>query len=210
MVTLFNDGLKLVGIFWFLALMNVRLALVMAVFVPLALVTTLVFSRFAREHFRAIRSQMAKINSFLAESLAGVAVIQSFGGQERSSRTYSDLTQEYLLRSFGQIRVFGAFMPLTELMSSAAIALIIWYGGGEVIRRQLTIGELVAFLSYMRLFFQPLRELSQKYSHRPVGHGLGGAYLSDPRHPFRHGSACPGAMRLRQRAHGRGNRVSGG
>jgi ATP-binding cassette subfamily B protein len=55
-------------------------------------------------------------------------------------------------------------MPLTELMGSAAIALLIWHGGGEVLRRQLTIGELVAFLSYMRLFFQPLRELSQKYS----------------------------------------------
>jgi len=164
MVTLFNDGLKLVGIFWFLFLMNSRLALVMAIFIPLATVSTLVFSRFAREKFRAIRSQLAKLNSFLAESLAGVGVIQSFGGQEQSSRTHSGLTQEYLVRSFGQIKVFGAFMPLTELMSSAAIALIIWYGGGEVIRRHLTIGELAAFLSYMRLFFQPLRELSQKYS----------------------------------------------
>ncbi len=164
MITLFNDGLKLAGIFWFLTMMNVRLALVMAVFVPLALVVTLVFSRFAREKFRLIRSQLAKINSFLAESLGGVSVIQAFGGQARSCRVYSELTHEYLLRSFGQIRVFGAFMPLTEFMSSAAIALIIWYGGGEVIRRQLTIGELVAFLSYMRLFFQPLRELSQKYS----------------------------------------------
>jgi ATP-binding cassette, subfamily B, multidrug efflux pump len=164
MVTLFNDGLKLVGIFWFLAIMNGRLALVMALFIPLATVSTLVFSRFAREKFRAIRSQMAKINSFLAESLAGIAVIQSFGGQERSSRSHRDLTQEYLVRSFGQIKVFGAFMPLTELMSSAAIALILWYGGGEVIRRHMTIGELAAFISYMRLFFQPLRELSQKYS----------------------------------------------
>ena len=164
MVTLGNDGLKLVGIFCFLMMMNVRLALVMAIFVPLALLSTLIFSRFARATFRAIRSQMAKINSFLAESLAGIGVIQAFGGQARSARVYGELTREYLMRSFGQIRVFGAFMPLTELMSSAAIALIIWYGGGEVIRRQLTIGELVAFLSYMRLFFQPLRELSQKYS----------------------------------------------
>ena len=55
-------------------------------------------------------------------------------------------------------------MPITELMSSLAIALILWYGGGEIIRKQLSLGELVAFLSYMRLFFQPLRELSQKYS----------------------------------------------
>ncbi|WP_310598683.1 ABC transporter ATP-binding protein [Desulfobulbus sp.] len=164
MVTLFNDGLKLVGIFWFLFLMNAPLALVMAVFIPLATISTMVFSRFAREKFRAIRSQLARINSFLAESLAGVAVIQSFGGQERSRRIHGGLTQEYLTRSFGQIKVFGLFMPLIDLMSSAAIALIIWYGGGEVIRNHLTIGELAAFVSYMRLFFQPLRELSQKYS----------------------------------------------
>jgi ATP-binding cassette subfamily B protein len=164
MVTLFNDGLKLAGIFWFLFLMNWRLAMVMAVFIPLAVVVTVIFSRFAREKSRSIRSQLAKLNSFLAESLAGVAVIQSFGGQSRISVTHGGLTQEYQERNFGLIKIFGTFMPLTELMSSTAVALIIWYGGGEVIRRQLTIGELAAFISYMRLFFQPLRELSQKYS----------------------------------------------
>ncbi|MDD2462413.1 MAG: ABC transporter ATP-binding protein [Desulfobulbus sp.] len=164
MVTLFNDGLKLAGIFWFLFVMNWRLALVMTAFIPLAVVVTVVFSRFAREKFRAIRSQLAKLNSFLAESLAGVAVIQSFGGQERSRSTHADLSREYMVRSFSQIKIFGAFMPMIELMSSAAVALIVWYGGGEVIQRHLSIGELAAFISYMRLFFQPLRELSQKYS----------------------------------------------
>jgi ABC-type multidrug transport system fused ATPase/permease subunit len=71
---------------------------------------------------------------------------------------------EYLHRTLGQIRLFAAFMPLTELLSSLAIGLILWYGGTQIIGRNLTIGELVAFLAYMRLFFQPLRELSQKYS----------------------------------------------
>ena len=164
MVTLFNDSLKLIGIFCFLAMMNGRLTLVMVVFVPLSVLITAAFSRQARRAFRAIRSQLAKINSFLAESLAGVTVIQVFGGQERSAQAHRELTEGYLQRSFAQIKVFGAFMPLTELMGSAAVALIIWYGGGEVIRSRLTIGELAAFLSYMRLFFQPLRELSQKYS----------------------------------------------
>lgn len=164
MVSLFNDGLKLVGIFWFLAMMNGRLALVMAVFLPLALVITRIFSGFAREKFREIRVQLSRINSFMAESLAGMAVIQVFGGQARSREAHLELTGEYLRRSFGQIRVFGTFMPLTELLSSLAIALIIWYGGGEVVRSRLTIGELAAFLVYMRLLFQPLRELSQKYS----------------------------------------------
>lgn len=164
MVTLFNDLLKLVGIFVILYLMNVDLALVMSGFVPLAVVITYFFSKFAREKFRAIRNQLAKMNTFLSESIGSMNVIQVFGRQEKLDNDYMEMTSEYLKRTFAQIRVFGSFMPLTELMGSVAVALILWYGGGEVIQQRLSIGELVAFISYMRLFFQPLRELSQKYS----------------------------------------------
>ena len=164
MVTLFNDLLKLLGILIILYLMNVKLALVMSIFVPLSFVSTIAFSRLARGKFRAIRSQLAKLNSFLQESISGLSIIQLFNREQDSYRKYMSLSGEYLNRTLSQIRLFGTFMPLTEFMSSAAIALIVWYGGGEVIRQQLTLGELVAFLSYMRLFFQPLRELSQKYS----------------------------------------------
>lgn len=163
-VSLFNDGLRLIGILALLFWMNPRLAAVMSVFVPLALVITVLFARLARERFRAIRSQLAKLNSFLSEALSGIAILQLFGRQERSRQTHEDLSAGYLDRTLSQIRLFGTFMPLTEFMSSAAVALILWYGGGEVIRQRLTLGELVAFISYMRLFFQPLRELSQKYS----------------------------------------------
>lgn len=164
MVSLFNDGLKLIGIFCVLLVMNARLALVMSIFLPLALLVTVFFARIAREKFRAIRSQLSRLNAFLAESLGAMTVIRSFSAEERIRDTHRELTLEYFRRNLGQIRVFGAFVPLTDLMSSLAIALIIWYGGGEVIQSRLTLGELAAFLAYMRLFFQPLRELSQKYS----------------------------------------------
>lgn len=164
MVTLFNDFLKLAGILVILFFMNYQLALVMSLFVPISLFITLVFSRFARERFRAIRTQLAKLNSFLQESISGLTIIQLFNRQDNSREKYEELSGEYYQRSLSQIKLFGTFMPLTELMSSFAIALIVWYGGGEIIRGELTLGELVAFLSYMRLFFQPMRELSQKYS----------------------------------------------
>jgi ATP-binding cassette subfamily B protein len=163
-VTLFNDLLRLAGILVLLFWMNPRLATLMSVFVPLAMITTVIFARLARARFRAIRSQLAKLNSFLSETLSGIAILQLFGRQQSSRRTFEDLSGGYLDRTLSQIRLFGVFMPLTEFLSSAAIALILWYGGGEVIRHRLTLGELVAFISYMRLFFQPLRELAQKYS----------------------------------------------
>jgi ATP-binding cassette subfamily B protein len=163
-VTLFNDLLRLCGILVLLFWMNPRLAALMSIFVPAALLITVFFAQLARERFRAIRSQLAKLNSFLSESLAGIAILQLFGRQDTSRRTFEDLSAGYLDRTLSQIRLFGVFMPLTEFLSSAAVALILWYGGGEVLQKRLTLGELVAFISYMRLFFQPLRELAQKYS----------------------------------------------
>jgi ATP-binding cassette subfamily B protein len=74
------------------------------------------------------------------------------------------LNETFLQRSFYQIKIFAMFMPMLELLSSVAVGLIIWYGGGQIIQEKMTLGMLVAFLSYMRLFFQPLRDLSQKYS----------------------------------------------
>jgi ATP-binding cassette subfamily B protein len=164
LVTLFNDILRIIGILLVLFLINVRLALIMSLFVPLALVLTVVFSQLAREKFRAIRSQLSKLNSFIQESVSGISIIQLFNRQDHTFGLFRELSREYLNRTLKQIRLFGAFMPLTELLSSTAIALILWYGGSEIIGQRLSIGELVAYLAYMRLFFQPLRELSQKYS----------------------------------------------
>lgn len=163
-VTLFNDLLRLVGILALLFWMNPRLAGLMALFVPIALFVTILFARLARERFREIRSQLAKLNSFLSEIISGIAIIQLFGRQKSSRETFEALSEGFLHRTLRQIKLFGIFMPLTEFMSSAAVAIILWYGGGEVLQQRLTLGELVAFISYMRLFFQPLRELAQKYS----------------------------------------------
>jgi ATP-binding cassette subfamily B protein len=164
LVTIFNDLLKMVCILSLLVYMNFRLGLILCLFVPLAAAVTILFSKLARNHFRAIRKQLSKVNSFVQETVSGVMLVQLFGRTNDLRQEFATLNNSYLKKTLRQIRLFGTFMPITELMSSVAIALILWYGGGEFIQNQLTLGELVAFLSYMRLFFQPLRELSQKYS----------------------------------------------
>ncbi len=164
MVTLFNDLLRMTCILILLLTMNLRLGLILCLFVPLAAGVTILFSKLARIQFRAIRKQLARMNAFIQESVSGVSLVQLFGRTSDMKGEFTELNNGYLSKTLRQIRLFGAFMPLTELMSSLAIAVILWYGGGEIIQQQLSLGELVAFLSYMRLFFQPLRELSQKYS----------------------------------------------
>ncbi len=164
MVTIFNDLLRMICILGLLVYLNLKLGLILCLFVPLATIVTILFSRLARNHFRAIRKQLSRLNAFVQETISGITLVQVFGRSNDLQDEFADLNDDYLTKTLRQIRLFGTFMPITELMSSLAIALILWYGGGEIIRKQLTLGELVAFLSYMRLFFQPLRELSQKYS----------------------------------------------
>ncbi len=164
LVTIFNDLLRLGGILVVLFLINARLALVMTIFIPIAIFLTMIFARLARAQFREIRSQLAKLNSFLSEAITGIFILQLFGKKEANRTLHNELSGVYLQHNLKQIKLFGTFMPLTEFMSSTAIALILWFGGSEILRKELSLGELVAFLSYMRLFFQPLRELAQKYS----------------------------------------------
>lgn len=164
MVTLFNDLLKMTLILCILLSMNLRLGLLLSLFVPLATVITVLFARLARTHFRAIRTQLSRLNSFVQERVEGIALIQLFGRGQDCKREFAQLNKEYLDKNLRQIHLFAAFMPLTEFMGTLAVALILYSGGAKVIDSRLSLGELVAFLSYMRLFFQPLRELSQKYS----------------------------------------------
>jgi ATP-binding cassette subfamily B multidrug efflux pump len=163
-VTLFNDCISIVGILAVLFWMNYRLALVVCLLVPVIAINTYWFSSLAREAFRQIRTQLAKINAYLQEALAGIGIIQLFMREADTRHRFAELNRDYFRKTMYQIKIFGLFMPMLEVLSALAVALIIWYGGGEIIRARMSLGELVAFLSYMRLFFQPLRELSQKYS----------------------------------------------
>jgi len=163
-VTLFNDGVKLLGILGILFWMNWRLALGICLLLPVMVGNTLWFSRLARDAFRQIRTHLAQINSFLQESLSGVSLIQLFLREQSSQARFSSLNQAFFAKALYQIRVFAVFMPLIELMSALTIGTILWYGGSQVMAGKMSVGMLVAFLSYMRLFFQPMRELSQKYS----------------------------------------------
>ncbi len=163
-VTLFNDMVRIAGILVILCLMNWRLALIMMLLIPVIIFNTVLFSRLARLAFREIRTQLARINAFLQESLSGISIIQLFAREEDTRSRFGELNETFLQRCFYQIKIFALFMPMLELLSAVAVALIIWYGGGQIIRERMSMGELVAFLTYMRLFFQPLRDLSQKYS----------------------------------------------
>ena len=164
LMTLFKDLFLLAGILVVLLCLNWRLALVSFTLLPLIFGLTLLFSTMAREIFREIRATVAKINAFLQERITGMRVVQLFARENFQMEAFSRINHENYLAGMKQIRIFAVFMPVMELLSSFAVALIIWYGGGKVVEEQLTLGSLVAFISYIQMFFKPIRDISEKYN----------------------------------------------
>ena len=163
-VYLFKDIILLIGIIIALLYLNREFALVSFTFLPLIFITTILFSHRARDAFRDIRLKIAQMNAFFQENFSGIKVVQLFQREEENGRRFEKINEGHYLANMKQISVFALFVPLVEVLSSGAIALLLWYGGGEVIQERITLGVLVAFLSYMRMFFQPIRDLSEKYN----------------------------------------------
>ncbi len=163
-ITIFKDVFILAGILAVLLYLNWRLALLCFALIPFIFGITFLFSTLAREAFRELRATIAKINAFLQERLSGMRIIQLFVAERFQMEAFGQINLENYLAGMKQIRVFAVFMPLMELFAAFAVALLIWRGGGKVIGEELTLGALVAFLSYIQMFFKPIRDISEKYN----------------------------------------------
>ena len=163
-IALFKDVFILTGILIVLSFMNWRLALVCFTLIPVIFGLTFLFSKMARDAFRDLRAAVAKINGFLQERIAIMRIIQLFVRERFQMNSFAQINRQNYLAGMKQIKVFAIFMPIMELFSSVAVALLIWHGGGKVISEQLTLGSLVAFISYIQMFFKPIRDISEKYN----------------------------------------------
>lgn len=163
-VVIFGDMLSLLAIAAALLWLDWRLALVtLCVTPPLALATAFYRTR-ARDAYRELRRKVAQLNGFLQESLSGMVTVQLFGRQRRNQEAFEELNTQTRDQHLRAIRYSSVFFPFVEVVASTALGLILWYGGGRVIQEQMLPGVLVAFIQYMRRFFQPVRDLAEKYN----------------------------------------------
>ena len=163
-VSIFGDLFTIIGIVAAMLWLNWKLALAAFLVLPLVFYASFIFRRHARRAFREIRLRLAKINSFLNENIAGMAVTQLFNLQNRNREKFDLLNKSYLEANIQTIFYFALFFPTIELLSSISVALILGYGGGLILGGMLTLGGLVAFLQYSERFFHPIRDLSEKYN----------------------------------------------
>jgi len=160
----FKDMFLLIGIAIVLIIMNWKLAIISFMVLPFVLYASIVFSKRAREVFRDLRVKIAEINTRFSETIGGIRVIQLFRREENNLNSFKGLNHENYMAGMRQIRVLAVFMPLIEILGVFAVAIVIFYGGNNVMTGGLSLGALVAFITYMKMFFRPIRDLAEKYS----------------------------------------------
>ena len=163
-VAIFGDVFVLLGIVGVLFWMNWRAALVLFSITPLIVLVSIWFRRGARITYRAVRVRIAAINAFLQEHISGMQTVQLFNREEKELEKFDGLNARHRDANIDSIFYYAVFYPLIELIETVGIALIVWYGGGAVIRGTLSIGALIAFFTYAQRFYEPISDLSEKYN----------------------------------------------
>jgi ATP-binding cassette subfamily B protein/subfamily B ATP-binding cassette protein MsbA len=159
----FKDIFLLSAILFVMLRMSVTLTLFILALTPLLVYISFVYRSKARDAYREVRKKIAKLNAFSQESISSIKIIQLFSRQKENFQKFRKINRENYLAALRQLILYSLFRPVIEIVSSAAIALLIWYGGRGVINTTFTFGSLVAFLSYIHMFFSPIRDLADKY-----------------------------------------------
>lgn len=141
-----------------------RLFLITCAVLPLIAFWTVFFRIRARDIYRRIRIRLARLNATLQENISGIRVIQIFRREAEQVRRFEAVNRDYFQASMQEVLVMSFFRPLVEIISAAGLALIIYYGGGQALRGAISLGVLVAFVTYLRMFFRPIQELTESYT----------------------------------------------
>jgi ATP-binding cassette subfamily B protein len=163
-VSIFEDVFVLLGIIVIMMRMNWKLALITFAVLPLIFWATMIFRVKVRDSYRRIRVAIARINSYLQEAVSGMLVLQLFNREKRAFRQFSKINASHMEAFKDAIMAYAVYYPVVEILSAIAVATIIWFGGGDVIRGAATLGVLVAFMQYAQRFFRPIQDLSDKYN----------------------------------------------
>ncbi|MFN0159371.1 MAG: ABC transporter ATP-binding protein [Bacteroidota bacterium] len=163
-VMVFSDVFTIIGILYFMFSMNWELALVSLSVLPLLFYGTFLFRKKAREAYRDVRLQIARINTFMQEHITGMMVDQVFNREKKSFAKFDSINALHRDANIKSIFYYALFYPGVDLIGALAVGLIIWYAGVDALSGTLTIGTVIAFLQFNEMFWRPIRDLSEKYN----------------------------------------------
>ena len=163
-VSIFEDVFVLAGIVVIMLRMKWWLALITFAVLPLIFWATMIFRRKVRESYRRIRTAIARINAYLQEHISGIVVLQLFNRERRAYKSFEEVNAMHMEAFKDAIMAHAIYYPIVEILSALAIACVIWFGGGQVLRGAVSLGIVVAFIQYAQRFFRPIQDLSEKYN----------------------------------------------
>ncbi len=164
LVNLFKDIFLLLGIIIIMLRMNFKYAMISFTVIPLVLLSAIIFRIKIRDAYREVRVKLAKINSSLNENITGMKTIHVYRRELQQMKQFDQTNKELLAANNRELFVFSVFRPSMEILKALGIAIIIWYGGGQVIQQNIEFGVLFAFINYIKQFFQPINDLTEKYN----------------------------------------------
>lgn len=160
--TIFADVFMVIGALFLMIKLNLQLSLMTFIVIPPLVISLNLFRIKARKAYRKVRKWLAQINTALNEYFTGIKTTKLFNREDENYKKFSETNKTYFKANMEQVVTYGVFMPMSELLLFSGTAIIIWWGGGEVLQKQITIGTLVAFMSYLRLLFQPIMQFTMK------------------------------------------------
>lgn len=163
-IGLISDLITLGAMIWIMYRLNPGLTLLLMATLPIVLLAMALLGRRIRHAFREVREKMAELNTQVEENFSGIRVVQSLGVQQRQEQDFFQVSEGNLQAGLKAMVLLALVFPLTSLTTGAGSALLLWYGGRQVMLQSITLGVFVAFLAYLRKFYQPLRNLSDLYN----------------------------------------------
>ncbi|GIQ70527.1 ABC transporter ATP-binding protein [Xylanibacillus composti] len=164
MINLLKDFCMLAGIMVFMLLLNVKLALVAFLTLPLIVGATFVYRKYAREALREVRSKLSRINAALNENITGMRVVQMFHREQRQFDKVHAINRSHFDANNRELHLSSLYRPVMDFIYAIGLALIIWYGGGQMVSGVLEFGVLYAFIDYVNRFFKPIQDMAEKFT----------------------------------------------
>lgn len=159
-----KDFIMIIGIIIVMFRLSLRLSLILLVLAPLLILTLYLFQRYAREAYGRVRIALAKVNSFLSEAISGILLIQTFNQEEKFKRDFAQINKNYYHAHIHQLLIFAIFRPLIDVLAYFSIGAVIYFGGKGVLGGEISLGILIAFISYIHMLFRPIFDFSERYN----------------------------------------------
>ena len=168
-LVIFGDILKLIAVIVIMLYTNWQLTLISLIPIPILIFATSIFKRVIKKAFQQVRTQVARLNSFVQERITGMKIIQIFNREEVEMERFREMNKLHRNAHIRTVWAYSIFFPVVEMLSASSLGLLVWWGTKGVLASLTTLGELFAFILYIHMLYRPIRQLADRFNTLQMG-----------------------------------------